>query len=50
MRSALFLLFLACCSAEDKQDAIDAAPKQFELNIHVPIPPEPWILPPDNLG
>lgn len=45
VKAILFVLLLAGCSAEDKQDLAAAAPKQIELNVHVPIPVEPWPLP-----
>jgi uncharacterized protein YcfL len=43
----LALLLLVACSSEDKQDLSAAAPKQIELNLHFPIPVEPWDLPPE---
>jgi hypothetical protein len=44
---AFLLLMLASCSAEDKQEILASAPKQIKLDIHLPIPVEPWPLPDD---
>lgn len=43
----LALVLMAACSSEDEQNLAAAAPKQIELNVHIPIPVESWWLPPE---
>lgn len=40
------MVFFGCALREqDEQALVAAAPKQIELNVHIPIPVEPWPLP-----